>query len=35
MMKIEQKGLIAVQIHGGPPGEAQYRNLRIQEPEPK
>jgi hypothetical protein len=26
---IEQKGLIAVQIHGGPPGEAQYRNLRI------
>ncbi|MFO0976070.1 MAG: DUF1080 domain-containing protein [Planctomycetaceae bacterium] len=28
--KIEQKGLIAVQIHGGPPGEAQYRHLRIQ-----
>lgn len=28
--KIELKGLIAVQIHGGPPGEAQYRNLRIQ-----
>ena len=26
---IEQTGLIAVQIHGGPPGEAQYRNLRI------
>lgn len=26
---IEQSGLIAVQIHGGPPGEAQYRNLRI------
>lgn len=28
--KIEQNGLIAVQIHGGPPGEARYRNLRIQ-----
>lgn len=27
--KIEQTGLIAVQIHGGPPGEAQYRKLRI------
>ena len=27
--KIEQSGLIAVQIHGGPPGEAQYRNIRI------
>lgn len=26
---IEQNGLIAVQIHGGPPGEAQYRNVRI------
>jgi hypothetical protein len=27
--KIEQNGLIALQIHGGPPGEAQYRNIRI------
>ncbi len=26
---IEQSGLIAVQIHGGPPGEAHYRNVRI------
>ncbi len=26
---IEQRGLIAVQIHGGPPGEAHYRNIRI------
>ena len=26
---IEQKGLIALQIHGGPPGEAYYRNIRI------
>ena len=26
---IEQRGLIALQIHGGPPGEAQYRNMRI------
>ena len=26
---IEQKGLIALQIHGGPPGEAHYRNIRI------
>ncbi|MDA1231577.1 MAG: DUF1080 domain-containing protein [Planctomycetota bacterium] len=26
---IEQTGLIAVQIHGGPPGEAHYRNIRI------
>ena len=26
---IEQSGLIAVQIHGGPPGEAHYRNIRI------
>ncbi|MEZ6061658.1 MAG: DUF1080 domain-containing protein [Planctomycetaceae bacterium] len=24
-------GRIAVQIHGGPPGEAHYRNLRIRE----
>jgi hypothetical protein len=27
--EIEQKGLIALQIHGGPPGEAHYRNIRI------
>ena len=27
--KIEQSGLIAVQIHGGGPGEAHYRNIRI------
>lgn len=26
---IEQTGLIALQIHGGPPGEAWYRNIRI------
>jgi len=26
---IEQQGLIALQIHGGPPGEAHYRNIRI------
>ena len=26
---IGQFGLIAVQIHGGPPGEAHYRNIRI------
>ena len=26
---IEQTGLIALQIHGGPPGEAHYRNVRI------
>jgi hypothetical protein len=26
---IEQKGLIALQIHGGPPGEAHYRSIRI------
>ena len=26
---IEQNGLIALQIHGGPPGEAHYRNIRI------
>jgi hypothetical protein len=26
---IEQKGFIALQIHGGPPGEAHYRNIRI------
>lgn len=28
-VKIEQSGLIAVQIHGGGPGEAHYRNIRI------
>ncbi len=27
--KIEQSGLIAVQIHGGGPSEAHYRNIRI------
>jgi len=26
---IEQQGLIGLQIHGGPPSEAWYRNLRI------
>ena len=26
---LEQTGLIAVQIHGGPPGEAWYRNLKL------
>ncbi len=26
---MEQHGLIAVQIHGGPPGEARYRNIQI------
>lgn len=26
---IEQTGLIALQIHGGPPGEAQYRKIQI------
>jgi len=26
---LEQKGLIAVQIHGGPPGEARYRSIRL------
>ncbi len=26
---IEQKGLIALQIHGGPAGEAHYRNIRV------
>ena len=28
---IEQHGRIALQIHGGPPGEAWYRNIRIRE----
>lgn len=27
--EIPLKGKIAVQIHGGPPGEAWYRNIRI------
>lgn len=27
--EIVQKGKIALQIHGGPPGEAWYRNIRI------
>ncbi|MFA6240799.1 MAG: DUF1080 domain-containing protein [Candidatus Hydrogenedentales bacterium] len=27
---IEQKGLIALQIHGGPPSEAWYKDVRIQ-----
>lgn len=27
--KIEQRGLIGLQIHGGPPAEASYKNLRI------
>jgi hypothetical protein len=26
---VEQTGLIALQIHGGPAGEAQYRKIRI------
>ena len=26
---IEQNGLIAVQIHGGPPSEAWYKDIRI------
>jgi hypothetical protein len=26
---IEQQGLIGLQIHGGPPSEAWYRNIRI------
>lgn len=29
--KIELTGLIAVQIHGGPPSEAMYKDIRIQE----
>ncbi len=29
--KIEQHGIIAVQIHGGPPSEAWYRNITLQE----
>ncbi len=27
---IEQSGKIALQIHGGPPGEAWYRNIQLQ-----
>jgi hypothetical protein len=26
---LEQRGLIALQIHGGPPGEVRYRKLKI------
>lgn len=26
---IEQKGLICVQIHSGPPSEAWYKDLRL------
>ena len=29
--KIPQEGVIAVQIHGGPPSEAWYRNIAIRE----
>lgn len=29
--KIPQHGIIAVQIHSGPPSEAWYRNIRIKE----
>ncbi len=29
--KIERTGLIAVQIHGGPPSEAWYKDIRIKE----
>ena len=29
--KIPQTGIIAVQIHGGAPAEARYRNIRIRE----
>lgn len=28
---IAQRGVIGLQIHGGPPSEAWYRNIRIQE----
>jgi hypothetical protein len=28
---IEQKGVIAVQIHGGPPSEASYKDIQIKE----
>jgi len=29
--KIARRGVIAVQIHGGPAAEASYRNLRIKD----
>ena len=29
--KIPQSGIIGLQIHGGPPSEAWYRNIRIEE----
>lgn len=29
--KLEQRGLIAVQIHGGPPSEAWYKDIVIEE----
>jgi len=29
--RIEQAGLIGLQIHGGPPSEAWYRNIRLEE----
>lgn len=32
---IATKGLIGLQIHGGPPSEASYRNIRIREIKPK
>lgn len=28
--KVVRSGIIALQIHGGPPAEASYRNIRIQ-----
>lgn len=28
--KVARSGIIALQIHGGPPAEASYRNIRIQ-----
>ena len=29
--KIDRTGVIAVQIHGGPPSEASYKEIRIKE----
>ena len=29
--RIPQYGIIALQIHGGPPGEIGYRRIRIRE----
>lgn len=29
--KIEEYGIIAVQIHGGPPSRASYKDIRVQE----